>query len=115
MKNIGLTAAEKFWYVLGCIAFGAAYFQKVPAKKALSDFGLVEMTSAESFWYVFMCIPFGAGYFAKIPVAKALSELQQFKVTAHTQLEDLVPPVRELQAQNLQSLVPPVTVPEAQS
>jgi hypothetical protein len=36
MKNIGLTAAEKFWYVLGCIAFGAAYFKKVPVAKALS-------------------------------------------------------------------------------
>jgi hypothetical protein len=115
MKNIGLTAAEKFWYVLGCIAFGAAYFQKVPAKKALSDFGLVEMTSAESFWYVFMCIPFGAGYFAKIPVAKALSELGQFKVTAHTQLEGLVPPVTVLEAQSLEGLVPPVKELEAQS
>ena len=37
MKNIGLTAAEKLWYVLGCIAFGAAYFKKVPAAKALSE------------------------------------------------------------------------------
>ena len=37
MKNIGLTAAEKFWYVLGCIAFGAAYFKKVPVAKALSE------------------------------------------------------------------------------
>jgi hypothetical protein len=37
MKNIGLTAAEKFWYVLGYIAFGAAYFKKVPVAKTLSE------------------------------------------------------------------------------
>jgi len=115
MKNIGLTAAEKFWYVLGCIAFGAAYFAKIPVKRALSDFGLVEMTSAESFWYICGCIAFGAAYFKKVPVAKALSELEQFKVTEHTQLEGLVPPVREPAAQSLEGLVPPVTVPEAQS
>ncbi|HUZ88201.1 MAG TPA: hypothetical protein VMU49_00020 [Candidatus Acidoferrales bacterium] len=48
-------------------------------KKALQDFGLVEMTSAEQFWYVLLCIAFGAGYFAKIPVAKALSELPQYR------------------------------------
>ncbi len=55
------------------------YFAKIPAKKALHDFGLTEMTSAEHFWYVLMCIWFGAGYFAKIPVAKALSELPQYR------------------------------------
>lgn len=70
-----LTAAESFWYVLQCIAFGAGYFAKVPVKKALSEVGLAEMTGAEQFWYVLQCIPFGAGYFAKIPVKKALSEL----------------------------------------
>ena len=32
-----MTGAESFWYVLGCIAFGAAYFQKVPVKKAISQ------------------------------------------------------------------------------
>lgn len=55
------TSAEKFWYILGCIYFGAAYFQKVPVKKALSEYGLVEMTGAEKFWYVVQCIFFGAG------------------------------------------------------
>jgi hypothetical protein len=70
-----LTAAEQFWYVLQCIAFGAGYFAKVPVKKALSEVGLAQMTSAEQFWYVLQCIAFGAGYFAKVPVKKALSEL----------------------------------------
>jgi hypothetical protein len=79
LRKTGLTAAESFWYVLGCIAFGAMYFAKIPAKKALADFGMAELTGAESFWYVLMCIPFGAGYFAKIPTAKALSELSQLR------------------------------------
>jgi hypothetical protein len=73
-RGIVLTAAESFWYVLGCIAFAGMYFAKIPAKKALSEAGLAEMTSAERFWYVLQCIAFGAGYFAKIPVKKALSE-----------------------------------------
>jgi hypothetical protein len=55
-RQFGFTAAEKFWCVLGCIIFGAAYLQKVPVKRALADFDLVEMTSAESFWYVLGCI-----------------------------------------------------------
>src|SRR3954447_1754479 len=62
------TSWEKFWYVLGCIYFGAAYLSKVPGKKALSEYGLVEMTGAEKFWYVVQCIFFGAGYFNKIIV-----------------------------------------------
>ncbi|MCW2932754.1 MAG: hypothetical protein JWM19_3716 [Actinomycetia bacterium] len=70
-----LTGAQQFWYVLQCIAFGAGYFAKIPAKKALADFGMVELTSAEKFWYVLQCIAFGAGYFAKLPTAKALSEM----------------------------------------
>jgi hypothetical protein len=70
-----LTAAEQFWYVLQCIAFGAGYFAKVPVKKALSEVGLAQMTGAEQFWYVLQCIAFGAGYFAKVPVKKALSEV----------------------------------------
>lgn len=86
VSKVSLTAAEKFWYVLGCIAFGASYFAKVPAKKALSDFGLAEMTSAESFWYILMCISFGAGYFAKLPTAKAISELEQFRTAGHAPL-----------------------------
>ena len=78
-RKTGLTAAEQFWYVLGCIGFGAAYFAKIPAKKALSDFGMAELTGAEKFWYVLMCIGFGAGYFAKISMAKAVSEMAQFR------------------------------------
>jgi hypothetical protein len=76
----GLTGAQKFWYVLQCIAFGAGYFAKIPAKKALADFGMAELTSAEKFWYVLECIGFGAGYFAKLSTAKALSEMPQFHV-----------------------------------
>lgn len=75
--RLRLTAAEQFWYVMQCIAFGAGYFAKVPVKKALSEVGLAEMTGAEQFWYVLQCIAFGAGYFAKIPVKKALCELRQ--------------------------------------
>jgi len=78
-RKVALTTWEGIWYVLMCIFFGAGYFVKIPAKKALKDFGLTEMTGAEQFWYVLMCIFFGAGYFAKIPVAKALSELPQYK------------------------------------
>ena len=85
-RRVGLTAAAHFWYILGCIAFGGAYFAKVPVKKALSDFGLVRLTGAESFWYILMCIAFGYGYFAKIPAAKALSELHQFRAEPHDQL-----------------------------
>jgi hypothetical protein len=33
----GLTPAERFWYVLMCIPFGAGYFPKVPTAKALSE------------------------------------------------------------------------------
>jgi hypothetical protein len=73
--RIRLTAAESFWYVLGCIAFGGMYLAKVPVKKALSETGLAEMTGAEHVWYVLQCIAFGAGYFAKVPVKKALSEM----------------------------------------
>jgi hypothetical protein len=71
----GLTAAQSFWYVLMCIPMGAGYLAKVPAKKALQDFGMAQMTTAEQFWYVLMCIAFGGGYWAKIPVKKALSEM----------------------------------------
>lgn len=83
VNKVSLTAAEKFWYVLGCIGFGAAYFAKIPAKKALSDFGMAELTGAEAFWYVLQCIAFGAGYFAKLPTAKAISELDQFRKAGH--------------------------------
>ena len=71
-------AAERFWYLLGNIALGAMYLRKVPAKKALSEFGLAEMTSGEQTWYTILCILCGAGYFAKLPVAKAISETPPF-------------------------------------
>lgn len=74
-RKRSLTPAEQFWYVLMNIGFAAGYFIKVPAKKALSDYGMAEMTAAEKFWYILMCIPFGAAYFAKIPVAKALEDM----------------------------------------
>lgn len=70
------TAAEAFWYVLGCLAFGASYFAKVPAKKALSEYGLVTMTSWEQAWYVLMNIGFGSGYLAKVITKKALAEVR---------------------------------------
>ena len=31
--RIQLTAAEKFWYLLQCIWFGAGYFAKVPSQE----------------------------------------------------------------------------------
>lgn len=31
------TSAEKFWYVVQCIFFGAGYFAKVTIKKALPE------------------------------------------------------------------------------
>ena len=36
-EHYGLTGAEPFWYVLGCIYFGAAYMMKLPARKAASE------------------------------------------------------------------------------
>jgi hypothetical protein len=32
-----MTSGERTWYVIGCIAFGLAYFMKIPAAKALSE------------------------------------------------------------------------------
>lgn len=75
---VRLSAAASFWYILGCIAFGGMYLAKVPAKKALSEAGMVEMTAAEKFWYVLECVAFGGGYFAKLPVKKALSEVTRY-------------------------------------
>lgn len=86
-KQYGLGAAESFWYVLGCIAFGAAYFSKIPGKKAacevFSELQLdgqgpsrgYSLRAAESFWYVLMCLAFGGGYFAKVWAKKALWEM----------------------------------------
>ncbi len=92
VRKAALTTWEGIWYVLMNIALGAGYFAKVPAKKALHDFGLVEMTSAERFWYVLMCIAFGAGYFAKIPTAKAISELPQYRSHVQANLGSISPP-----------------------
>ena len=87
--KIRLTAAEQFWYVVHNIAFGAAYFMKIPVRKALSDFGLTELTAAEHFWYIVMCLAFGAGYFMKIPAAKAISELSQYVQARETSQREL--------------------------
>jgi hypothetical protein len=73
-RRAARTSAEKFWYVLMCIDFGAGYLAKVPAKAALRDAGLVQLTGAEKFWYVVENIAFGAGYFHKVIIKKALSE-----------------------------------------
>lgn len=74
MNDKQLTGAEKFWYYLQCLFFGAGYFAKVPVKKALSERGLAVMTGAEKFWYVLGCIWFGVAYFQKTIYKKALSE-----------------------------------------
>jgi hypothetical protein len=74
MNNLKLTSMETFWYYLQCLFFGAAYFAKIPLKKAMSERDLVEMTPAEKFWYVIECLWFGWGYFQKTIYKKALSE-----------------------------------------
>ncbi|WP_037908515.1 hypothetical protein [Actinacidiphila yeochonensis] len=86
------TSWEGLWYVLGCIGFGAAYFAKVPVKKALSEYGLVEMTGAEKFWYVLQCVGFGAGYFHKTIIKKALSEVREGGPAALAATGYAVPP-----------------------
>jgi hypothetical protein len=86
-KQYGLRGAEGFWYILGCIGFGAAYFSKLPGKKAacevFSELQLdgqgpsrsYSLRGMEGFWYLLMCLAFGAGYFAKVSAKKALWEL----------------------------------------
>lgn len=86
-KRYALRGAESFWYVLGCIAMGAAYFSKLPGKKAACEiFSELQpdgqgpsrsysLHGMESFWYVLMCLGFSAGYFAKVSAKKALWEL----------------------------------------
>ena len=76
-----LTGAEQFWYILHCIYFGAAYFAKIPTKKALSEAGFGHRTGAEQFWYVLLCIYFGVGYFTKLPMKKAMSDLRLDRMT----------------------------------
>ena len=79
----GLTSAQRFWYVVQCIALGAGYFMKIPPKKALADYGMAQLTPAEEVWYILQCCAFGAGYFKKLSTAKALSEMPQFQTAAH--------------------------------
>jgi hypothetical protein len=86
-KQYALRGAEVFWYFLGCLDFGAAYFSKIPTKKAaceiFSELQLdgqgsgqgYSLNGAESVWYTLMCIAFGAGYFAKVWAKKALWEM----------------------------------------
>jgi len=86
-KQYALRGAEAFWYLLGCIAMGAAYFSKIPGKKAACEvFSELQadgqgpgqsysLRGMEPFWYVMMCLAFGSGYFAKVSAKKALWEL----------------------------------------
>jgi hypothetical protein len=86
-KQYGLRGVESFWYILGCIGFGMAYFSKLPGKKAacevFSELQLdgqgpsdaYSLRGAETFWYVLMCLAFGGGYFAKVWAKKALWEV----------------------------------------
>ena|SRR5580692_418987 len=86
-KQYGLRGAEVFWYFLGCLDFGMAYFSKIPSKKAgceiYSELQLdgqgpsqgYSLNGAESVWYFLMCLAFGAGYFAKVWAKKAQWEL----------------------------------------
>jgi len=86
-KKYALRGAEAFWYVLMCIPMGAAYFQKLPGKKAACEiFSELQLDGqgpsesyalrgAEVFWYTLMCIAFGAGYFAKVVAKKAQWEV----------------------------------------
>jgi hypothetical protein len=86
-KQYALRGAESFWYILGCIGFGVAYFSKLPGKKAACEvFSELQqdgqrpsrsysLRGAETFWYVLMCIAFGSGYFAKVSAKKALWEV----------------------------------------
>jgi hypothetical protein len=86
-KQYGLRGAEVFWYFLGCLDFGAAYFSKIPTKKAACEiFSELQidgqgssqayaLNGAESVWYFLMCLAFGAGYFAKVWAKKALWEM----------------------------------------
>jgi hypothetical protein len=86
-KQYALRGAEVFWYFLGCLDFGMAYFSKIPTKKAaceiFSELQLdgqgssqgYSLNGAESVWYFLMCLAFGAGYFAKVWAKKALWEM----------------------------------------
>jgi hypothetical protein len=69
---------ERFWYVVQNICFGAGYFAKLPAAKALDEvYGTHNVQGMAQFWYVLGCIPFGAMYLAKVPVKRALEQLAE--------------------------------------
>ncbi len=91
VRKTALTTWEGIWYLIQNIYFGSGYLAKVPVKKAMQDFGLIEMTEGERTWYIVLCICFGAGYFAKIPTAKALLELQQFQSNGQSRLNPIAP------------------------
>lgn len=74
VRKLALTSRERSRYTLQCVSFGGGYLAKVPAKKALEDFGIKTMTGAERFWYPAML---GGRYLTRVPVAEALSELPQ--------------------------------------
>lgn len=84
-----LSGWEHFWYVVMNIfpPFGA-YFHKIPAKKAATEFGMGKLTTAENFWYVVMNIfPPAGGYFYKViyktALAQALEDTAAKDETAH--------------------------------
>jgi hypothetical protein len=76
MATNNRTPAERFWYFVQNIAFGAGYFAKIPAKKAAIEVtGGGELTAFEHFWYVLGNVFFATMYFAKVPAKKALVEV----------------------------------------
>ena len=107
VRKVTLTTWEGIWYVVQNIAFGAAYFGKIPVKRAMQDFGLIEMTSAEHFWYVVQNI------FFRRWVLRQDSDGQGI---IRTSAVPLVPPVRPWHlavgtARDSGPLPPPVAVP----
>jgi hypothetical protein len=86
VRKATLTTWESVAYAAMNLALAAGYLRKVPAKKAMQDFGLVELTAAEQAFYLAQCAFFGAGYFAKIPTAKALAELAALQANAGADL-----------------------------
>src|ERR1700689_253807 len=93
-KPYGLRGAEVFWYFLGCLDFGMAYFSKIPSKKAgceiYSELQLdgqgpsqgYSLNGAVTRWYFLICRAFGAGYFGKVWAKKAQWELAGMIMTA---------------------------------
>ncbi len=70
-----LTGAERAWYTIMNIGFGAGYLAKVPVRKAAAELGMAdELTGWERFWYVLECVALGAGYFAKVTAKVALAQ-----------------------------------------